>query len=335
MSRCSSWSFAESNAGSTDRSAVRSTNTITDTSDLAQPGKGSQDPARTQHRLILHHAGRGESARWPVASTSFVAEGSVADRPLQPRWQSIAETVALTVVACAVAWMAISRTSTDAVSIRGGAPTRRPEPPRPLPTEAISLAGAQLLGKSTAQVGIVVYSDFQCPYCGRFAKETLPSLEAQYVRTGKILVAFRQFPLPNHPFAQKAAEAANCAGRQGKFWEFHDRLFANPRALDSPNLLEHARQVKLEPARFAACLDGQETAAVRADHASGGAVGVSGTPTFLVGRLLADGRLKVSQRLSGALPLEHFQTVLDGLFGTPAGAVTDRESPNPRTLRVP
>lgn len=223
------------------------------------------------------------------------------------RWQSIVETLALVVVPCAVAWTAIARSSTPVTDKN---PTRRPEPA--LPTKPISLAGAQLRGDKGAKVGLVVYSDFQCPFCGKFARETLPAIEKQYVDSGKVLLAFRQFPLPIHQFAQQAAEASACAGRQGKFWEFHDQLFANQDKLDPSSLRDRADKLGLQGRLFAGCLDAGETASlVQTDKTGGTPLGVTGTPTFLVGPMLPDGTLHVSQRFSGALPLSQFQSVLD------------------------
>jgi protein-disulfide isomerase len=229
------------------------------------------------------------------------------------KWQSLVETMSLVVVAVAVGWMAVAR-STPTIGGREVIPPPRTEPPVPL--QPITLTGAQILGNRSAQAGLVVYSDFQCPFCGKFARETLPSLEEQYVRPGKLLIAFRQFPLPNHVFAVKAAEAADCAGRQGKFWPYHDRLFANPQALDPASLQEHARQVRLDPKQFAACLDGEASAVVQADKAGGAALQVAGTPAFLAGAMLSDGRLRVIERISGAQPVARFQDMLDRVLRT-------------------
>lgn len=193
----------------------------------------------------------------------------------------------------------------------------RPEPP--LPSDPIPLTGAQTDGSPAAKVALVVYSDFQCPYCGKFARETLPAIQRQYVRPGKVLLAFRQFPLPIHPFAEQAAEAAVCASRQGKFWPFHDDLFLNQQALDTASLHDRAARLGLQTTLFDVCLAGETTNIVHADHASGEGAGVVGTPTFLIGAVLDSGRVKVSKRFSGALPLAEFQSVLDPLIaaGTP------------------
>jgi protein-disulfide isomerase len=241
----------------------------------------------------------------------------VSARSVRSTWQSIAETIALVVIALAVAWMAVTRSSSERAAAQGGAPRGRPEPA--LPAQPISLTGAQILGDRAAKIGFVVYSDFQCPYCGKFARETLPTLEQQYVRTGKVLLAFRQFPLAIHQFAEKAAEAAECAGRQGKFWAFHDQLFADQRTLDTAGLQDRARVLGLEANEFARCLEGQTAMIVEADRAGGEPLGVSGTPTFLLGPVLEDGRLKVAQRFSDAQPLAQFQNMLDRLVGASRG----------------
>lgn len=172
-----------------------------------------------------------------------------------------------------------------------------------------------MIGSPTARIGLVMYSDFECPFCGRFARETLPALQAQYVRSGKVLLAFRQMPLPMHQFAQKAAEAAECAGRQAKFWPFHDQLFSDQKALGLENLKQSAQKIGLEPHQFSACLDGQTVGLVKTDSDSAVPLGVSSTPSFLAGPILADGRVKVSERWTGAVALTQFQSILDRLAG--------------------
>lgn len=95
-----------------------------------------------------------------------------------------------------------------------------------VPSTPLSIQGAQLRGSKGARAVMIMYSDFQCPFCARFAKEVFPQIEQRYVATGSVALAFRHLPLPIHPQALQAAAVAECAGRQGKFWEMHDRLFA-------------------------------------------------------------------------------------------------------------
>jgi protein-disulfide isomerase len=176
---------------------------------------------------------------------------------------------------------------------------------------------------------LIIYSDFQCPYCGKFARETLPALRERYVRTGKVRLAFRQFPLAIHASAERAAEAAECAGRQQRFWAFHDELFARQAALDSVNLEDLARSAGLDTRTFTRCLAGETAGVVQTDRASGTAAGVSGTPTFLVGPILSDGRLKVVRRFSGAQPLPEFERLLDQAIAGVGSHSPQEPAPHP------
>ncbi len=155
-------------------------------------------------------------------------------------------------------------------------------PPTPQVAQiSVDYSTAYFRGKSDAKVILVEYSDFQCPYCSR-GKATVDQVEGNY---SDLKLIFRQFPLPAsmHPNAQKAAEASECAGKQGKFWEMYDRLFANQSALSVADLKASAAQLGLNTATFNACLDNSETASlVSAQAAEGSAIGVQGTPSFLV-----------------------------------------------------
>jgi protein-disulfide isomerase len=169
------------------------------------------------------------------------------------------------------------------------------EPPR----IAVDASSAPVRGGKDAPVSIVEFSDFQCPYCIRVAP-TLERLRATY--GDKIKIAFRDFPLPSHALAPKAAEAAACAGEQGKFWEMHDRLFAANGKLDVPELKTYAGDLGLAAEAFAACLDGGKQAADwKADVAAGQRYGVTGTPAFFI-----NGRMFV-----GAQPYDNFAAVID------------------------
>jgi len=118
----------------------------------------------------------------------------------------------------------------------------------------------------------------------------------------KVRVVFRNFPLAMHQFAQKAAEAGECANEQGKFWEMHDSMFANQKALAVENLKQYATTIGLKADQFNACLDGGKYAnAVQQDLLEGQDIGVSGTPAFFV-----NGRF-----LNGAVPYEEFQKIVD------------------------
>jgi len=143
------------------------------------------------------------------------------------------------------------------------------------------------LGAPGADVVLVEFSDFQCPYCAR-ASEVVHKIKERYA--DKVHFVFRQFPLPMHPDAHLAAEAALAAQKQGKFWEFHDLMFANQQALSRASLEDYARQAKLNVTDLQKALDGQaEKAAVDADVALGEGVQVNGTPTvFINGKRVAN-----------------------------------------------
>jgi len=161
--------------------------------------------------------------------------------------------------------------------------------------------GGQALGSPEAPVTIVEFSDFQCPYCGQFFKNTLPQIEDEYVKTGKVRYLFRHFPLSSHQYAQKAAEATECAGEQGKFWEMHDKIFENQEKITVADLKKYAADLELDSS-FNSCLDsGKFQAKVQADLKLGQDIGVTGTPAFFI-----NGR-----SLSGAQPFINFKAVID------------------------
>jgi protein-disulfide isomerase len=170
------------------------------------------------------------------------------------------------------------------------------EPPRySVPTSA----GDPVRGSAAAPVTIIEFSDFQCPFCAR-VNPTLEQIRKTYGDRVKII--FKDYPLPNHPQAPKAAEAARCAGEQNKFWEMHDAMFANQRALELPMLKQTARAIGLNGGAFDTCLDsGKYEATVRAGSELGDKMGVNSTPTLYV-----NGRAVI-----GAMPFENFKQIID------------------------
>ncbi len=183
-----------------------------------------------------------------------------------------------------------------------------------------SVADAPTLGRADAPVTIVEFSDYQCPFCQRFFATTLAELKKEYVETGKVRYVFRDFPLEMHAQARKAAEAAHCAGEQGKYWEMHDVLFQNQRALTPPQLADHARLVGLDGATFDACLSsGRHAARVDRGLADGAAAGVQGTPGFVIGKTTS-GDVVEGTPIRGAQPLERFRQIIDHLLAEPSAA---------------
>ncbi|MBI4017692.1 MAG: DsbA family protein [Candidatus Aenigmarchaeota archaeon] len=175
--------------------------------------------------------------------------------------------------------------------------------------------GAYSIGDEDAKITIIEYSDFQCPFCRSFWQGTLPEVKSAYIDTGKTRLEYRHFPLSFHPAAQPSAEAAECAGDQGKFWEAHDAIFSNQAKQGQGTISYTKNDLKawlsgvqgLDVEKAMKCLDdGAKRARVAADVADGNKYGVSGTPSFFIGS-----PSKGYVLLVGAQPFEAFQQVLD------------------------
>jgi len=183
--------------------------------------------------------------------------------------------------------------------------SRSAQPQVPIPTAPVSLEGLPALGDDTAPVGVVVVSDFECPYCGRFANETLPLIHERFIETGTVKLAFRHLPLPNHSRARSAAQAAECSRTQGLFWQMHDLLFAPPLDLSDQTLTEHASAIGVEG--FDTCF-ASAAGNVDRDIAFAQELQVRVTPTFFVGRYSAEpSTLTVDSVVTGAQPLSEFE----------------------------
>lgn len=190
------------------------------------------------------------------------------------------------------------------------------KPSLPVPTAPLSLVGANLLGRPDARASLVIFSDFECPYCARFARDVLPAIKARYVETGRLQLAFRHFPLEKHADAMRLASLAECGAKQDRFWAIHDALFANPSLADGDvGLFEHPSTAGLSLDAYRACMSSDATAAdVAADRAIGAGLGISGTPSFFVGRL--DGQnVVVSSVFAGARPIAEFDKAIGKEIG--------------------
>jgi protein-disulfide isomerase len=194
--------------------------------------------------------------------------------------------------------------------------TQPTQPTAPAPTGEVKVAeraDAPVLGNKNAKITMIEFSDFQCPFCKKFYDETYSAFKKQFVDTGKVKIVFRHYPLPFHQNAQKAGEAAECANRQGKFWEYHDLLFKNGQGdgtgLAIGDLKKYADSLSLNSGsfgfgkdKFNECLDKGETAEiVKKDMEAGSASGVTGTPTFFVN----------GAKLVGAMPIASFQQAVN------------------------
>ena len=180
-------------------------------------------------------------------------------------------------------------------------PSQQPETqPEPEPEVVeVSADDDTPRGSPSAPVKIIMFSDYQCPYCSS-AEATVDQIRETY--GDDVVIYFRDFPLSSHQFAQKAAEAAECAGEQGKYWEMHDKLFENQAELTVGDLKQYAADLGLNTDAFDSCLDsGAMTAEVQKDFSDGQAAGVSGTPTFII-----NGKVLV-----GAQPFSSFKPLID------------------------
>lgn len=207
----------------------------------------------------------------------------------------------------------ISATSRSSGELAGtGAATAPP------PSESVDLTVAQtghVMGSKDAKVVIIEFSDFQCPFCERFAKETLPHLKREFVEPGLVKFIYRHNPLDSiHPVASKAGAASYCADQQGRFWEMHDAIYAGDEELTASSFAEYARTLKLDLDKFSGCLAGEATAKVKADQAEAARLGLQSTPIFLIGRIEPDGSVKITRRVDGAVPYETFKAALKAVM---------------------
>lgn len=165
--------------------------------------------------------------------------------------------------------------------------------------------------RGSGSVVLVELTDYQCPYCGRHARDAAPVIDAELVDRGAIRHVVLHHPLTAiHPLAAKASEAAECAGRQGRFWDMHARLFENQRALAEDDLLRSADALELDRAAFQQCLAGEAAAEIRSDLSEGTRLGVRATPTFFYGIVNGDGSVRLVKRINGAVPFQQFSELL-------------------------
>lgn len=172
---------------------------------------------------------------------------------------------------------------------------------------------SRILGDSTAKAWVVVVSDFQCPYCAQWERETAPQVIREFVNTGKVRLAFLNFPLRQHENALPAAEAAMCAGAQGKFWAMHDRIFETQEEWSAlptsePYFAAMARQIDLDVDVYNRCI-GEHVMRpmIMADIERATGSGASSTPTFFIG----------SHVIAGAERIDTFRKAIGDALATP------------------
>lgn len=166
----------------------------------------------------------------------------------------------------------------------------------------VELGDAYVKGDKNAPLTIVEFSEFQCPFCGKFVKEIMSKIEEEYIGKGKVKVAFKHFPLGFHQYAKRASIASECAGEQGKFWEYHNLLFDNQEKLTDSDLKEYAQKLNLEMGKFSSCLETEKYAEkIERNLKQGQELGITGTPGFFVGDMM----------VVGAQPYETFKLFID------------------------
>lgn len=175
------------------------------------------------------------------------------------------------------------------------------------PKARVEVADTQMLGPKSAKVVLVEFADYECPYCQKVAAD-VKKLKDEF--GDRLAFTYKDFPLPNHGRAEKAAEAVRCASKQNRFWEFHDELF-HSKELDVDQLKAQARALKLDSDQFDKCLDsGEQASAVSKDKKEGLRLGISGTPSFFIN----------GHYMSGALDYAALRQVIEQQLETPGQA---------------
>ncbi len=191
---------------------------------------------------------------------------------------------------------------------------KQPSVPKQPTTGKTNINGDPYMGKADAPLVLVEFSDYECFYCARFFRETLPQIRKEYIDTGKLKHVFKDFPLRFHKKAKKAAEASLCAGEEQKYWEMHDLVFENQKQIDIPHLINHAKTLGLKADGFEKCLnDSRYAKGVDKDINTGQKIGVRGTPSFILGRINGKGEVE-GDIIRGARPYKAFKSALDAML---------------------
>jgi len=197
----------------------------------------------------------------------------------------------------------------------------RQQPPQQQPSapptpEKLTVKGGDaqyVLGNANAPLTLVAFTDYQCPFCGRFEASTFPVLKTNYIDTGKLRFILRDLPLEFHPFALKAAQSVHCAGDQGKYWEMKERVFKNQSSLDADALAGYAKDVSINVEAFKSCMtSGNHLKEIGDEAKYAASLGISGTPTFVLGKVVGDS--VEGKVIVGAQPLEVFETAIKDML---------------------
>jgi protein-disulfide isomerase len=184
-----------------------------------------------------------------------------------------------------------------------------------VPSQHISITVKLRRGAHDPRVAVVEYADFECPSCAQFTRDTEPTLIKEYVDTGKVVLVFKNFPIASHAGAGPAALAAWCAGEQRKFAQLHDWMY-RLRGLQEGDLQAGAKQIGLDLPSYDSCrTSDQAKKSVEGDRAEGERLKIPGTPTFFVGKVLADGRVQAISSFVGSRKIEDVRPILDKVVG--------------------
>jgi protein-disulfide isomerase len=191
-----------------------------------------------------------------------------------------------------------------------------PTQPALKPPASMGVDGEPYKGEPTARLAIIEYADFQCPFCRRFEHDIYPQIRDTYVNTGKLKYFHRDMPLPFHQGAMPAARAVHCAAEQGKFWELHDSLLGDAASLSAADIDERAGKLGMNVGQLDKCISSDRFAdIIQRSVTEANEMQVSGTPTFIIGTLDAQGKLmSVKKTVVGASPFEAFKAALDPLL---------------------
>ncbi len=184
-----------------------------------------------------------------------------------------------------------------------------------LATMSVKAEARYVLGDSKAPLTLIAFTDFQCPFCAQFEANTFPEIKKKYIDTGKLRFILHDLPLNFHPFAIQAAQSVRCAGEQGKYWEMKDVVFGNQNKIDVDSLVGYAKGLSLNEDALKKCMtDGTYLQEIADDAKYARSLGVSGTPTFVLGKTESD--VIKGQVIVGAQPLNIFEgAIVDMLRG--------------------
>ncbi len=225
-------------------------------------------------------------------------------------WLERLATVGMLIASGTAVWVMLGNRRAHDYSEVGSSPGRRSV--QDVPNVEAKLATNQR-GQRTAQIALVEFGEFQCPFCAKHAAGTYPQIERDYIDTGILKYSFRHVPLPMHKSAFQAAVAAECAASRGRFWEMRTLLFKNQATLDSAAFGQIARDAGVDSQAFAECLADRTITdgIIRADLKEASRLNVRATPTFFLGEIRPDGELLVlKKRINGLQPYQTFRDLL-------------------------